>query len=379
MLNRNFPPWLSGLVVLAFGYATGMQLAKVSPYVDRLQADLGLGLSYAGWLTSVLALFVAITAAPAGRLIARIGAVTGLKAGAVIMVIGAILFGTVSGPGFFLAARAVEAAGYVLAVVAAPAYLATSAPGRLKSMLLALWGSVVPALANLLAGSLPELIGLSDAFLVFAIPLAAFALLVLTMAGPSDMSARPGAAPHSASDGPIAWALVFGFALYVYLSMGFFTFLPKLIHSRPDGQFSPGIVALSVPAGSYIAATVLASLRGLSVLLLAMTSFLSIAGAACLVFSTGMAGGVAMTIYAFFCGICASSLFASVPLLAATQMSSTRTVGAIAQAGGIATLLGPPIAGSIIEDFGWPALAGTFVVVALIGTAAILTTIRPRA
>jgi MFS family permease len=116
-------------------------------------------------------------------------------------------------------------------------------------------------------------------------------------------------------------------------------------------------------------------------LLLAMTSFLSIAGAACLVFSTGMAGGVAMAIYAFFCGICASFLFASVPLLAGTQMSSTRTIGAIAQAGGIATLLGPPIAGSIIEDFGWPALAGSFVVVALIGMAAILTTIcasRPR-
>jgi MFS family permease len=108
MLTRVLP-WLSCLVVLAFGYTTGMQLGKVSPYVDRLEADLGLGLVWSGWLTSMLAIFVAIAAAPAGRLIARTGTVAALKAAALIMAIGAILFGIVSGPGWLLAARAVEA------------------------------------------------------------------------------------------------------------------------------------------------------------------------------------------------------------------------------------------------------------------------------
>lgn len=367
------------MVVLAFGYSTGMQLGKVSPYVDRLEADFGLGLTYSGWLTSVLAVFVAITAASAGRLIARIGTVTGLKAGAVIMVIGAILLGTVSGPGFLLAVRAVEAAGYVFAVVAAPAYLAMSAPARLRATFLALWGSVVPvgfALANLLAYSLSNLIALSDAFLVFAIPIAGLALLVLTMGNRSgNISEKPGSDSGSASGGAIAWVLVLGFGLYVYLSMAFFTFLPKFIHSQPNGQFPPGVVALFVPAGSFTAASVLARLRGPSVLLLATIGFLSIAGSALFVFSTEMDGGVAMAIYAFFCGICASSLFASVPLFAKTQIAATRTIGAIAQAGGMATLIGPPIAGSIIEHFGWAALAWSFVAVAFIETAAILITI----
>jgi MFS family permease len=377
MLNRiSALPWLSCLVVLAFGYTTGLQLGKVSPYVDRLEADLGLGLVWSGWLTSVLAIFVAIAAAPAGRLIARTGTVTALKAGALIMAIGAILFGTVSGPGWLLAARAVEAAGYVLAVVAAPAYLATSAPGRLKTAFLAVWGSVVPvgfALANLLAASLADLTSLSNAFLVFAVPLAVFALLVLTMEQ-SNVAERPGAEPRSASDGAIAWMLVLGFGAYVYLSMGFFTFLPNFIHSQPYDSIPPGVVALFVPAGSFAAATVLARLHGQSVLLVAMTGFLSIAGSACSVFSTEAHGGIAMAIYAFSCGICASSLFASVPLLAGTQRSSARTIGAMAQAGGVATLIGPPVAGSIIGNFGWPALAGSFVAVALIETAAILIT-----
>jgi MFS family permease len=378
MLNRiHALPWLWCLVVLAFGYTTGIQLGKVSPYVDRLEADLGLGLAWSGWLTSVLALFVATTAAPAGRLIARIGTVTALKAGAATMVIGAMLFGTASEPGLLLAARAVEAAGYVVAVVAAPAYLATSARGPLRTIFLALWGSVVPvgfALANLLAGSLPDLIALSDAFLVLAIPLAALALLVLTMARSARIADRPGAEPRSASDGAIAWVLVLGFGLYVYLSMGFLTFLPKFIHSHPNAQISPGVVALFVPAGSFTAAAALIRVRGQSVLLLAMTGFLSIAASACLAFSTQGHGAVAMAAYAFSCGICASSLFASVPLLAGTQTSSARTIGAMAQAGGMATLVSPPIAGAIIEEFGWPALAGSFVAVALVQTAAILIT-----
>jgi MFS family permease len=302
--------------------------------------------------------------------------VTALKAGALIMAIGAILFGTVSGPGWLLAARAVEAAGYVLAVVAAPAYLATSAPGRLRTAFLALWGSVVPvgfALANLVAASLTDLTSLSNAFLVFAVPLAVFALLVLTMEQ-SNIAERPGAEPRSASDGAIAWVLVLGFGAYVYLSMGFFNFLPKFVHSQPNEQLPPGIVALFVPAGSFTAASVLTKLRGQSVLLVAMAGFLSIAGSACLVFSTEAHGGIVMAIYAFSCGICASSLFASVPLPAGTPRSSVRTIGAMAQAGGMATLIGPPLAGSIIGNFGWPALAGSFVAVALIETAAILIT-----
>jgi MFS family permease len=378
MLNRlHARPWLC-LVVLGFGYTTGMQLGKVSPYVDRLEADLGLGLAWSGWLTSVLAVFVAITAASAGRLIARTGTVTALKAGALIMVIGATWFGTVSGPGLLLAARAVEAAGYVLAVVAAPAYLASAAPGRLRTAFLALWGSVVPvgfALANLLASGLSGQIAWSDAFLIFAVPLAVFALPVLLLLGPSaSIVERPDAGPRPASDGPIAWLLVLGFGLYVYLSMGFLTFLPKFIHSQPDAQLPPGVVALFVPAGSFAAAAALTRLRGNSVLLLAMTGFLSIAASACLVFSTQAHGAAAMAVYAFSCGICASSLFASVPLLAGTQASSARTIGAMAQAGGIATLFGPPVAGSIIENLGWSALAGSFVAVTLVQTAAILIT-----
>jgi cyanate permease len=376
MLTRVLP-WLSCLVVLAFGYTTGMQLGKVSPYVDRLEADLGLGLVWSGWLTSMLAIFVAIAAAPAGRLIARTGTVAALKAAALIMAIGAILFGIVSGPGWLLAARAVEAAGYVLAVVAAPAYLATSAPGRLKTAFLALWGSVVPvgfALANLLAASLTDLTSLSNAFLVFAVPLAVVALLMLTMGQSADIAERQGAEPRSAPNGAIAWVLVLGFGAYVYLSMGFFTFLPKFIHSQPYEQLPPGVVALFVPAGSFMAAAVLTKLRGQAVLLLAMAGFLSIAGSACLVFSAEAHGGIAMAMYAFSCGVSASSLFASIPLLAGTPTSSARTIGALAQAGGMATLVGPPLAGSIIEGFGWPALAGSFVAVALIETATILIT-----
>ncbi len=380
--RQTLSAWLSCLVVLAFGFCTGMQLAKIAPYVDRLGAELGLGLTFAGWLTSLLAVFVALGAIPAGSLIARIGARTGLRAGAAAMIVGAILFGLASGPAALLAARAVEAAGYVLAVVAAPAYLAMAATERLRPMFLALWGSVVPvgfALANLMAGSLPSDFALSSAFLWFGVPLAAFGVLVtMVRKGPADAAPPPAPGTAPAQADPIAWVLVLAFGLYVYLSIAFFTFLPTFAASHPGPGLSPGAVALVVPAGNLAAALVLARWRRLSVLGLTMASCLAMAVSGAWVFASGWSGAVAMPAYAFASGVCASCVFAAVPAFARSRRSATRTIGAIAQAGGMATLVSPPIAGWTIERLGWPSLAASLVVAALAICVAILVSLRHR-
>ena len=381
-LRSTYLAWFSSLTVLVFGFCTGMQLAKVAPYVDRLGAELGLGLTFAGWLTSVLAVFVALGAIPAGVLVARTGPLVWLKASAVVMVVGAILFGMVADPKALLAARAVEAAGYVFAVVAAPAYLAQSAPDRLKLVFLALWGSVVPmgfAMANLLAGGLPEDIALSSAFLWFAVPLAATTLLVLTIRSEPNEPAEPVAAdaPRAQAE-PIAWTLVLGFGMYVYLSIGFFAFLPTFAASHPGPGLSPGAVALVVPAGNLVTALVLARWHRLSIPGLAVASLLAIAATGSLVFAGGWGGAIAMPAYAFASGIAASCLFAAVPVLARSRRSATRTIGAIAQAGGMATLVSPPIAGWVIEHLGWPALSVSFVIIAAAVSAAMLVSMRAR-
>ena len=93
--RSTYLAWFSSLTVLVFGFCTGMQLAKVAPYVDRLGAEFGLGLTFAGWLTSVLAVFVALGAIPAGALVARTGTLVWLKASAVVMVAGVAVLGLI--------------------------------------------------------------------------------------------------------------------------------------------------------------------------------------------------------------------------------------------------------------------------------------------
>ena len=140
---------------------------------------------------------------------------------------------------------------------------------------------------------------MSDAFLVFAIPIAGLALLVLTMGnGTGDVSETRGAQRRPEAERTIAWLLVLGFGLYVYLAMGFFAFLPKFIHTHPNALFPPGVVALFAPAGSLAAAAVLAKWRGPSSLVLATMGFSGIAASALFIFSTQAYSGVAMAIYA---------------------------------------------------------------------------------
>ncbi|MEM7021611.1 MAG: MFS transporter [Pseudomonadota bacterium] len=378
MLNRfRIPTSLWCALVLAFGYTTGMQLGKVSPYVDRLGAELGMGLTTAGWLTSLLALFVAIAAAATGRFVARIGVVPGLKIGAALMVLGAIAVVAAADPAYLLAARTIEAAGYVFAVVAAPAFLATAAPPSARTMLLALWGSVVPvgfALANLLAAGLPHATPLAYAFVAFTLPLTLFAIPLLTMAERPCASAQT-TAEHE-SQGQIAWVPVFGFGSYVYLSMGFFAFLPTFLNGRPGALLPASAVALLVPLGNFATAALLARWRAVHPLAIAAAGFAGLAGASCFIFASGPSGAAAMAWYALSAGICSSCLFAAIPRMTSSASSATRTIGAIAQAGGIATLLGPPIAGTLIEHLGWSALAGSFVMVALVQLVAMLAAIR---
>ncbi|HSP26200.1 MAG TPA: MFS transporter, partial [Saliniramus sp.] len=178
------PTWLACAIVLAFGYTTGLQLGKVSPYAARLEAEFGYSLAQVGALTSLLTLFVAVSAAFVGRRVSKVGVTRSLKVSAVVMAIGAVLFGSVPENGWLLAARTVEALGYVVAVIAAPAYLANAPSGRLRPVFLALWGSVVPigfAASDTLASQLPAGMPISTSFLVFGAPIAVLTMLVLLL------------------------------------------------------------------------------------------------------------------------------------------------------------------------------------------------------
>ena len=63
----------------------------------------------------------------------------------------------------------------------------------------------------------------------------------------------------------------------------------------------------------------------------------------------------------------ASALFASVPFIVPAAGSVSVAIGIIAQAGGITTVVAPPVAGYVIERFGFTGLGWFLALAALLG------------
>jgi hypothetical protein len=77
-------------------------------------------------------------------------------------------------------------------------------------------------------------------------------------------------------------------------------------------------------------------------------------------------------LYAACGGFTASLLFAALPFIVPPGGSTSVAIGLVAQAGGIGTLFGPPLAGHVIETAGYHGLGLMLVVVSLAGAAALL-------
>lgn len=366
------------VVILLLGIGAGMQLGKVAPLIPRLQAEARLSLTFTGWLTSLMGLFVALAAYPATRFVSRLGASGSMKLGGAVLSTGAIALALAPTPAL-LAARTIEAAGYVVVVIAAPAYLATRTPERTRPVLMALWGSFVPvgyALANMQVSLMPQTWSASGVFASFAVPIGI--LTVLANLFVSDKSPATSPRQDRARVHPDGILVAVAFGLYVYLSIGFFTFLPRYQADHASHLWMPsGAVALFVPLGNVIAALLLGILGAGSAGRLCMFAFVAAAVAGALAFTGTGASGLAIPAFALSGGLAASSLFAGVTARVADEAAATALIGTIAQAGGIATLLGPPLAGHIAETYGWAPLSWSFATVGMLA-AVVVAASDPR-
>ena len=171
-----------------------------------------------------------------------------------------------------------------------------------------------------------------------------------------------------------------GFGIYVLLQMGFFTFLPAFMDVAPDPRsISPAVIALFVPTGNLIAAFLLAVLPGRSAALLAVLSMaLSAVSAVFLFRLDGPPEAIAYAAFALLGGIMASCVFGSVPRASSPRLSAAMVVGLIAQGGGIGTIAGPPLAGFLLDNFGWSALSWLLTVLSAVGALVLLPLLFPR-
>lgn len=387
-MTRAASPIPAITLLLLAGVLAGTQLGKIAPLIPWYRDELGFSLVFIGWLTSAIGIFVALAALPTSLAVDRVGQFRIFAGGALVLTISGLGLALFDDPAVILLARVIEAAGYLVLVIVIPAILNTVSPSHLKAPVLAIWGGFVPvgfAIADFMAlAMVPELgprVYLFGSSALFGLLALAAALLLLRLDARSLAPVSGEAAPRltDALSAPVILvAIAFGF--YVILSIGFFTFLPAAaVRDGATLLVSAGLVALLVPAGNALASLAMRGRELRAAALLSVGGFAVSAAAAVPAFVSGdpIVATLAAGLFAIAGGVTASALFASVPFIVPGQGSASVVIGVICQAGGIATLFGPPLAGYVIEGYGWAAL-GWFLLAASLAGLLCLVPLLPR-
>ncbi|WP_127520543.1 MFS transporter [Mesorhizobium sp. Z1-4] len=375
-------------MLLVAGILAGTQLGKIAPLIGWYRDDAGMSLVAIGWLTALLGLFVALASLPAAFAISRAGLYRSFIFSTVLLFIGGIGIATFESQTAVLAARLVEALGYLPLVIAVPALVSALAPAEFKAPALAIWGGFVPigfAIADFLASAMVPVFG-ERAFLATVVAgFGAASLLAGWLAYGLEAVDEPpkpqGLPPIRASASTDVLLVAAAFGVYVTLSIAFFAFLPEFIQSgRSDLAIAAGVIALVVPVGNIFTGYVMKGRRARFAMLLCIAGFLGTAVSALPMFSPSgvVASTAAAVVYAIASGVIASALFASVPFIVPAGGSASVAIGIIAQAGGITTVVAPPVAGYVIERFGFPGLGWFLALSSLLGPVLLAPLLRRR-
>ena len=356
--------------LLLTGILAGTQLGKIAPLVDWYRGEVGFSLVLIGWLTSMIGIFVALVALPAGWAIERAGMRRSFIASAAVMTVGGLALAFLSDPAAILAARLVEGLGYLVLVIVIPALLNFISLPSWRAPVLAIWGGFVPvgfAVADFMARGLLAVaepkIFLLAAILAFAgFALAGAALLALIADADAGAGARPPRKPAALPRRSVCRSRWWRWR--------------SASTSCCRSAFSPSCRPLSLHSGRQHRAVgggdrAARADRQRADQRTGQGPRRPLRGPACRGgfrrhHSCGRAGlrrfrddatTVAAVLIAISGGMTASALFASIPSIVPRGSSASVAIGLVCQAGGIGTVVGPPLAGHVIEAYGWPGSA----------------------
>ncbi|MBS3650184.1 MFS transporter [Pseudaminobacter sp. 19-2017] len=359
---------LSIVALLAAGILAGTQLGKIAPLVGWYQQEIGFSLVLTGWFTAMIGIFVALAALPAGWAIERVGTRRSFVIASLVLMVGGVALAFLRSPAAILAARLMEGLGYLVLVITIPALLNSIPAPKWRAPALAVWGGFVPlgyAVGDYLAraADAPSAPGryLLAAILLFGLFAALATLLLARVPDGSEAPANgTGAFGGFAATMTLPVVIVaLAFGLYVILSIGFFTFLPAFVErSASSIALAAGAISLTVPLGNLLAGLLV---RGgaRNALLLAALGFAATALAAWPTFAVSIqaTATMSMVLFAVAGGVIASALFAAIPAVVPPGGSTAVAIGLVCQAGGIGTVIGPPLAAQVIDAYSWTGFA----------------------
>ncbi|WKB55681.1 MFS transporter [Eleftheria terrae] len=359
--------WPAALLLIGAGVVSAVQIGKVPAAMDALRQSIGLSQQGAGWLLSAVGVVGALVGLLAGVAVDRLGAKRVVVAGLLLQALAAVLATLWPGVWLLFAARLVEGLGFQAATVAAPVLIAATMPQRSRGAALAAWSTFMPLGMCLALVIAPPLLERSWQALWWA----SAALALGGAAGVWRLSPLgAGAAQRPSHDtglhhvwlarGPLLLALLFLLFTTAYFAV--IGFLPTLLSSAGLGEASRmgrlSAWAVVMGAGGNLAAAWLLA-RGARANHLLGPAFLLLAACAAGVLLLDAQGWVRYTLCLAFGGVAGlvpATLFAQAPRQVSRPELAGAGNGLLMQGNNLGLVLGPALAGALVERWGWTAV-----------------------
>ena len=357
-------PGSRALVVLAAGVIAALNIGKLPPALPALREEFGLTLVQASWMLSLFQVAGALSGLFAGSLADRFGARRSMSGGMLLLGVASALGALATSPALLFASRALESAGFLLAVLPGPALLRRSVPAESLRGWLGRWGAYMPlgmGAALVVSPWLLEASGWRAVWVATGLLTAGWALAIRATQAPADRGAGPAeplaalAAATLRSPGP--WLLTLCFLFYAGQFVGIFGFLPTVyrdygLDPRAGGALTA--VAVLVNVSGNVAAGVLLQ-RGVQRSTLIVLASVVMAVCAWLAFGVEWsfaARFAAVLALSAVAGLIPGTLFATAPFYAPGPGAVSATVGLVQQGSAVGQILVPPVLAAIAQASG---------------------------
>ena len=376
----------SWIVIVSAGVAAGLQVWKLPPALPYLRHDLSLTLVQAGTLLGIIQLAGMLGGLAISLLAELIGERRCLSGGLVLLFLGSAGGGFAWSGGSLLASRAVEGAGFILAVVTGPGLIRRGTPPDRFTTAMGFWGAYqgISTFAGLITGALVLQV-VPWRVWWWAMAVLALAPLPWVLARvPRDDVARvrhedaalvprdvPALVPRDDAGGargaaaaltrigrtvraPAPWTAGLVFACYTLPWMAVVGFLPTIYRDGGMTGSWPGVLSAVVGAANAIGSITTAALmkRGLPARALLVPAFTLMATTSLLAFAVDWQALPAGTTWQFLCVVAFSLTGGAIPAtllrmigeLTPTGGSAPASMGLVQQLFNTGSFIGPALA-----------------------------------
>lgn len=367
MATTQTTHWRGVGVAFLAGVAAATALTKASPAALDLRGAMHLSLAQIGWVMSAGTIATFALGVASGQLSYWRGARALLRDGLLVLLVAGFLSSLAPATGWLLAGRGLEGLGVVLITVAAPTLIASLTRRQDIGLTMGVWALWMPVGSILMLALAPALL---DAFgwrgLWVVSGLAALVVLGLLPGLPRNIGTPSGGQLDLSalrSVGP--WWLALAFFCFSSQFFSVFTFLPTHLmntfglSTRAATLASALVPVAIIPGNLFGGVLVHRGWRPSTLLILSALPLLGVLPALLLLPHTLAWTYVLLVLYGFLLGIIPTGIFTQAPLLAPMPAATGPILGLVLSGQGLGILVGPPLAGLLLERTGswiWPVL-----------------------